>query len=444
MGRVLIFLTFVLGFNISTFAQYSQAPNGLLLKAVGADYYSPAVWGEKIPGEGNFGDNSSEAINQMTFGIELGYSRYLTEGLGLIVPIRYGKVDILGLDPIQNPANTTKNFLSADILLQLKYFKESQFVNPYLVSGIGMTFIKDESKPVHLVVGGGFDFRLARNFYLQLQSEYRHQFSEDRHHLHHTFGLLIALQAAKPLSTSTPPIEVKPVDTDGDGVVDNDDDCPKISGTASLNGCPDSDGDGIADKDDSCPTEVGTKANKGCPEAKDTDGDGILDENDKCPNTKGIAMFGGCPDTDNDGIEDARDKCPSIAGIPSNSGCPEIKKEDQEMLIYATQAVEFETGKDIIRTSSYGILDKIVDILERYPSYSLRIGGHTDSVGSSESNQKLSEKRAKSCYQYMVKKGIDSKRVTYIGYGEKQPIADNKFKDGRQKNRRVEFDLYLK
>jgi len=89
-------------------------------------------------------------------------------------------------------------------------------------------------------------------------------------------------------------------------------------------------------------------------------------------------------------------------------------------------------------------MDQVADILSRYPNYNCSIGGHTDSVGNSASNQKLSEKRAKACYNYLVGKGISGSRLSYTGYGETQPIAENKFKDGREKNRRLEFNVYLK
>jgi outer membrane protein OmpA-like peptidoglycan-associated protein len=69
----------------------------------------------------------------------------------------------------------------------------------------------------------------------------------------------------------------------------------------------------------------------------------------------------------------------------------------------------------------------------------VEIGGHTDNVGSDESNLQLSDSRAKSVVEYLVSKGIDASRLTYKGYGETQPIADNESDEGRAKNRRTEF-----
>ncbi len=69
----------------------------------------------------------------------------------------------------------------------------------------------------------------------------------------------------------------------------------------------------------------------------------------------------------------------------------------------------------------------------------LSIEGHTDDLADDAINQKLSEKRAKACLDYLVKKGIDQKRLMSIGYGETIPVGDNKTKEGRQMNRRTEF-----
>lgn len=231
-------------------------------------------------------------------------------------------------------------------------------------------------------------------------------------------------------------------DSDNDSIADKDDKCPNEAGPASNLGCPiaDTDGDGIADPDDKCPEVAGTIALAGCP---DGDGDGIADGEDDCPDVAGLAKFKGCPDTDRDGVVDKADRCPTTPGPASNNGCPEIEEEDKEVLEFATRAVQFETGKAALKRESYGVLDQIVDILNKYPNYYLTIGGHTDSVGSSAINQRLSEKRAKACYDYILSKGVAAKRISYAGYGETQPIADNMNREGRKLNRRTEFNIFL-
>ena len=227
-------------------------------------------------------------------------------------------------------------------------------------------------------------------------------------------------------------------DTDGDGFADEVDNCPEIPGL--VDGCPDTDGDGIIDSEDECPEQAGTRTNMGCPEADvDTDGDGFADEEDNCPEVAG--PVNGCPDEDGDGVADPDDVCPREAGPANNKGCPLIAQEDQDVLDYAMRTVRFYTGSADLTTDSYEILDQIVVIMNRYPSYKLYISGHTDSLGDTRNNQILSEDRAKSCFQYLLANGVEATRMSYEGFGETQPIADNDRSAGRRLNRRVEFKL---
>jgi len=154
--------------------------------------------------------------------------------------------------------------------------------------------------------------------------------------------------------------------------------------------------------------------------------------------------FKGCPDTDGDGLMDKDDKCPKEAGPISNQGCPEMKKEDKEVLTFATQAVQFETGKTSLLKKSYPVLDKVYEVLMKYPNYNCSINGFTDNVGNPSYNQKLSEGRAKVCMDYLVKKGVPASRLTSAGYGENQPVGDNKTAAGRAQNRRTEFNVFPK
>jgi outer membrane protein OmpA-like peptidoglycan-associated protein len=230
-------------------------------------------------------------------------------------------------------------------------------------------------------------------------------------------------------------------DTDGDGLADKDDPCPKKAG--SVNGCPDGDGDGVADKDDPCPNKAGNL--NGCP---DGDGDGIADKDDKCPNEAGSSPTGcpeavSSPDSDGDGVADDVDKCPSTAGPRSNRGCPEVKQESKDRLVYAARAVQFETAKAILKDQSYSILDEIVAIMRENPAYTLSISGYTDDLGSDERNLELSRERAKACYDYLVFRGIKTERLRHAGFGEARPVADNSTVEGRELNRRVEFELVL-
>jgi outer membrane protein OmpA-like peptidoglycan-associated protein len=105
---------------------------------------------------------------------------------------------------------------------------------------------------------------------------------------------------------------------------------------------------------------------------------------------------------------------------------------------FVLDGVEFDTGKATLRPESFARLDVIVEYLLHKKSARVEISGHTDNVGNVKANQKLSEKRANACRDYLVSKGVDGARVVAVGYGDARPIAPNESAEGRQKNRRIE------
>jgi outer membrane protein OmpA-like peptidoglycan-associated protein len=247
----------------------------------------------------------------------------------------------------------------------------------------------------------------------------------------------------------------KPGDRDGDGLTDDVDKCPDEpedkDGFQDEDGCPDPDNDfdGIPDKDDKCPLEPedkdGFQDEDGCPDP-DNDGDGLSDKVDQCPNEPedkdGFEDDDGCPDPDNDkdGVLDADDKCPTEAGVPPD-GCPKKYKlvVVTEKKIEIKQTVYFDFNKATIKPVSFPLLDEVAQALKDNPKIKVEVQGHTDSVGDDNFNLKLSQKRAESVRNYLIKKGISSDRMEPKGYGENVPIADNRTKEGRDQNRRVEF-----
>ncbi len=104
----------------------------------------------------------------------------------------------------------------------------------------------------------------------------------------------------------------------------------------------------------------------------------------------------------------------------------------------------FDYGKATLRDESKMELDELYKLLTAYPEIKLEISGHTDSISSKKFNIRLSERRAKSVAAYLINKGISKDRLTTKGYGFDKPIADNSTKEGRQKNRRVEFKIIAK
>ena len=243
-------------------------------------------------------------------------------------------------------------------------------------------------------------------------------------------------------------------DNDGDGVLDGDDLCPEQAedkdGHQDGDGCPDpdNDGDGVLDGDDACRDHPGVVERKGCP-IPDQDKDGVADEADRCPAAAGTLAFGGCPDTDLDGIADPDDKCPAepetVNGVDDEDGCPDkgaskvkLTREKIEIL----DKVYFDTGKATIQQRSFDLLNQVASILKAHAEITLlRVEGHTDSQGSDATNLKLSAARAQAVLEHLVGRGIDPRRLEAEGFGETQPVSDNKTARGRENNRRVEFRI---
>ena len=290
---------------------------------------------------------------------------------------------------------------------------------------------------------------------------------------------------------------VKPIDTDGDGILDSEDACPNEAGVRTddpkTNGCPpppqppdrdhdgvadnfdlcpdlpmgdhpdpkrvgcplvDTDKDGVFDDEDKCPTvPAGAHPDPkrpGCPSV-DTDGDGIFDSEDECPTVPMGAhpdpMKVGCPlpDRDHDTVPDALDACPDKFGAPSpdpkKNGCPGLVQVKGGQIVILQQ-VFFATDKDVILPKSFPLLIAVADVLLAQPEIKrVAVEGHTDNQGKPEHNLDLSDRRAKSVVKFLIKKGIAPERLEAHGYGQTQPLNTNTTAKGRALNRRVVFSI---
>ena len=119
----------------------------------------------------------------------------------------------------------------------------------------------------------------------------------------------------------------------------------------------------------------------------------------------------------------------------------ELMEEEEEILKAAFDNLEFETGKAIIKESSYASLEELARLLLKKPEWKIKISGHTDSQGKASSNLRLSKKRAKAVANFLILNDVYKERIETEWFGETKPIADNKTKAGRQKNRRVEMEI---
>jgi len=195
-------------------------------------------------------------------------------------------------------------------------------------------------------------------------------------------------------------------------------------------------------------------------EPPDADGDGILDNVDQCPtepeDIDGFEDENGCPDPDNDqdGILDANDLCPNEAetmnDFEDEDGCPDEAQEETDNIkvtddaIILKKMINFRTGRSDLLPESFPILEDIAMVMKKHPTWKVRVEGHTDSRGNHGRNMTLSQARADSVRNYLINRGVDPARLTTAGYGPDHPIASNNTREGRAKNRRTEFKIISK
>lgn len=192
---------------------------------------------------------------------------------------------------------------------------------------------------------------------------------------------------------------------------------------------PDRDGDGLPDSRDRCPTE---------PEDRDK-----FEDTDGCPD----------PDNDRDGVPDAQDRCPLkpevVNGVDDDDGCPDQGKSrvvlSGKQLKLLDAKIFFRSGSDVLEGRSQPILREVAAALRAYWTIrKLRVEGHTDNRGDKEMNVDLSERRARRVRKFLIARGVAAHRLVAKGFGPTKPIAKNRTRKGRAKNRRVVFEVLEK
>ncbi|MCA9604662.1 MAG: OmpA family protein, partial [Myxococcales bacterium] len=199
-----------------------------------------------------------------------------------------------------------------------------------------------------------------------------------------------------------------------------------------------------------------------CPDP-DNDGDGILDEPDECPNEAedrdGLGDEDGCPETDfdGDGADDVSDRCPTVPGIalalrPECTGCPTCDEEPpppepepappptyEPSPAPSGPTVFFEVGSHVLRGTERAALFQILEALRSRPGARALVEGHADFRGSEPDNAALSRRRAFQVIQWLVLRGVDRSRLEGAACGEAYPAEPNDTRAGRRANRRVEI-----
>ena len=458
LSRLLFVSVLLVCFSTSN-AQDKNNPWALSLGTNAVDAYPV---GEDLP-QGPYFDeffNVTDHWNIFPNISRVAISRYLSDGFTFTAGGTINKIEKFGTKIVDDEEATnfvgdlTYYSLDGAVSYSFQELLNSKKFEPYLGVGGGYTWL-DNVGAGTLNGNLGLRFWFNEKLGIEAQSMYKHSFEDYLpKHFQHSLGLIFKFGGA---------------DTDGDGIYDKDDACPEEAGLEIFNGCPDSDNDGIQDSKDDCPNTAGLAEFNGCP---DSDGDGVIDNDDKCPNTAGLKALAGCPDADGDGVADGDDNCPNTAGPVANNGCPwpdtdgdgVLDKDDKcpneagevaldgcprqaptpaimKTLNDYAKTILFDTGKSTIKDQSEQVLQNITAILKEYPNSRFSIDGHTDSTGSATLNQKLSEKRANAVIDFLVANGIDADRLEGKGYGENNPIANNKTREGRKANRRVEVVL---
>lgn len=167
--------------------------------------------------------------------------------------------------------------------------------------------------------------------------------------------------------------------------------------------------------------------------------------------TGGLICYAQDGDEDDDGVFDRRDRCPDTpANTPvEHHGCPlpqypaSVKPAEpaQPEVITLPGDVLFAFNQSDLSPSAQSQLDALMSKLQNADVVSIKVIGHTDSVGSDAYNQALSERRASSVAAYLLSQGLAPDKLTSEGKGESQPVADNETDEGRAKNRRVELHI---
>ena len=439
------------------------------------EFVAPAFW--LTPGAGmawppselGYGEGDIDDT-ELLFGGILGFK--LAPPLGFEARGHFGSNEDLGnLDMLHGSGNLTW------------FLTPRTMVVPFLTGGVTvMDLTSDAPDDLRLLgwnAGGGLLVRFTDNVGIRVDGRYLSYelYDEDgelgyRAHIEGFAGLNIAFGGAPgdsdkdgiPNGIDTCPdtplgarVDASgcPIDGDADGVPDGIDECDATPRGATVNavGCPsDTDGDSVMDGIDTCSgTPKGAKVDaKGCP--LDSDGDKIFDGLDQCDGTPtGCTVLAtGCPtDADGDGICDGVDTCvdtPADARVDAK-GCPIVLTEKETELLdtgmIRLQDVNFDSAKSTIKPQSHAVLDEVGEILARWPELRIEIGGHTDSQGTEEYNQTLSDARAAAVREYLLGKFamLKADQLTSAGYGELSPIAPNDTALDRAKNRRVEFKV---
>lgn len=401
-----------------------------------------------IGGDAVFTDEDEDRVTDDGIGLQLRAGKRLTESFDVEA--------LLGFTSLDGYSDSTSSFPDQSLLdlsvNLLAYPNRDMRVAPYFLVGVG--YLGTEYKPgdseseVSTSIGAGFKWKLGESNY-SIRGEYRMRSASGTQAINGRSGTLTdnLFSVGVIYDFGGTPTYSEDDDTDGDGVLDIWDDCPDTEPgvEVSSRGCPlrdlrqDADGDRVPDDIDECPnTPTGQVVDaRGC--SLDSDGDGVVTGRDRCPASRPGAQvdsFGCERDNDQDGVVDHLDDC-----LNTRPGVRVDIKGCEITDIIELPGVNFQTGSDRVVDGVEDILKSVAETLNKYPELEIEVAGHTDSVGLGDANYGLSERRAVTVRDILIKYGVEEFRIRATGYGESQPIDDNNTAEGRARNRRVELRI---
>ena len=403
-------------------------------------YVAPSIVYTDDDGDRNLDD--SLAGGQIAFGRDL-TDNFTIEGLLGYSNISGWKGNTVSI-PDQKHIDLSVNMLA--------FLDRDKTFAPYLLVGIGQLRTEDdigrkENRPSG-TLGLGLNWKMGQsNFSIRAEYRARLAYESDYNFVDNiaSVGVQYSFGGTHERSLGTP--SQTNVDTDGDGVLDMWDECPDTPrGTqVTSRGCElknigrDTDGDRVYDSIDECPnTPSGVPVDPvGC--SLDSDRDGVTTDKDRCPASAPGAIvdsYGCSRDSDHDGVLNSTDRCPETrpgATVDVN-GCEFTD-------VIKLRGVNFGSSSDLLLPGVERILESAAATLNMHPNLQIEVAGHTDSDGAADLNYGLSERRAKTVRDYLIRYGVDGARLTVQGYGETQPISENETMRGRATNRRVELRI---
>jgi hypothetical protein len=350
----------------------------------------------------------------------------------------------------------------------------SKYVVPYAAIGDGFDRVvsdddvlgSDTDWAPHL--GAGARFLVHRSITIRIDGRFlRAPSQQPPYHLNASLGEFMIGVSWRPGASSADAAPLPPPDEDSDhdGMIDDVDKCPAQAEDRDLfddsDGCPDpdNDADGVSDGDDKCPLEAedkdGVDDTDGCIDP-DNDGDGIPDTADKCPaqaeDKDSFKDADGCPDPDNDGdgFADETDKCPNetevINGNADDDGCAD--RGDPLILVNPDRLELLEPivfKKAVLQRASNNVLGQIGATMRAHPEIlRLRITVHVQPTTKPDADLQLSEQRASAIREWLIKYGIDEKRLEPRGFGGTKPLVDPRSKSAAAINDRVDLIILEK